>query len=76
MPEFISQEMFEEAVSGDCGWCTNCLSFTRDETEPDAIGYDCPCCEENTVMGAEQALLTGEIIFNDDSEEGEEVSDG
>jgi hypothetical protein len=30
-------------------------------TEPDAEGYDCPQCGNYTVMGAEQALLTGEI---------------
>ena len=72
MPSLITKEMFEEAVAGDCGWCTNCLSFTRDETEPDAIGYDCPRCDDTSVIGAEEALLTGEIFFDNDVDESED----
>lgn len=39
------------------GWCTNCKDITRDSTEPDAEGYDCPECEENTVQGADIFLM-------------------
>ena len=46
-----------EACEAYQGFCTTCESFTRECTEPDAEGYDCPECCEHTVMGAEQALL-------------------
>ena len=46
------------------GYCTNCKKFTRDCTEPDATGYDCPRCKKNTVMGAEQAMIEGYISFD------------
>ena len=57
----MSEEEFLDACDSFRGWCTNCKDFTRDCTEGDAEGYDCPVCEEDTVMGAEQALLMGEI---------------
>lgn len=50
---------YNEAVDQYLGWCTNCEDFTRDSTEPDATEYDCPECGENSVMGAENALLEG-----------------
>ncbi|MFH1183525.1 MAG: hypothetical protein V1755_00605 [Chloroflexota bacterium] len=59
----IKQARYEEATEGYEGWCTACKKFTRDCTEPDAEGYDCPRCEQKTVMGAEQALICGEIEF-------------
>ena len=57
----IKEQRYREAANSYLGWCTTCKKFTRDMTEPDAEEYDCPVCEENTVMGAEQALLMGEI---------------
>lgn len=59
----VSVEDYNEAVDQYLGWCTNCEDFTRDSTEPDAAEYDCPECEENSVIGAENALLEGIIIF-------------
>ncbi len=50
-----------DAVNNYLGWCTNCKEFTRDSTEPDADGYDCPGCEQHTVLGAEQAMICMEI---------------
>ena len=63
MPIQITEEMYQMAVESNSGWCTACGEFTRDNTEPDAEEYNCPQCEENTVMGAEQALLLDEITF-------------
>jgi Zn finger protein HypA/HybF involved in hydrogenase expression len=57
----VSLEEYEYATESYMGWCTTCEDFTRDCTEPDAHDYDCPICEQNTVMGAEDALLS-EII--------------
>ena len=59
----ISEESYHEAVEASQGWCTSCNEFTRDETEPDAEEYDCPKCEQNTVVGAENALMMGLFDF-------------
>lgn len=57
---------YEYAVENYEGWCTTCESFTRPMTEPDINpgeeGYECPECDNNTVAGAEQALLLGLIV--------------
>lgn len=50
------------------GWCTECNEFTRDMTEPDAEGYKCPVCDGMTVMGAENALISGLIEVDDEQE--------
>jgi len=39
------------------GWCTECKDWTRECTEPDAEGYDCPECDQQTVIGADLYLL-------------------
>lgn len=62
----VKVEDYNEAVDQYLGWCTVCKDFTRDSTEPDASGYDCPECEENSVMGAENALILGVIIFEEE----------
>lgn len=54
-------DVYSDAMDDYLGWCTTCEEFTRGQTEPDAEDYDCPKCEGNTVMGAAQALLLGEI---------------
>ncbi len=59
--EVVSTADYRDACENYTGWCTGCHDFTRDGTEPDAEGYDCPACEQNLVMGAEQALMLGII---------------
>ena len=59
----IRREEYMEAVQHYIGWCPDCEAFTRDCTEPDAEGYDCPVCEGQRVMGAENALIVGEVDF-------------
>ena len=59
----ITEAMFLEAVDGYEGWCPECEEFTRNCTEPDAQGYDCPNCDGMNVIGAELALLSGKIEF-------------
>jgi len=59
----IDESEYQYATENYMGWCKECKEFTRDCTEPDAKGYDCPKCEQLTVIGAEDALLTGEITF-------------
>ena len=62
----ITVDRFQEAMDGDEGFCTYCKDFTRSETEPDAEKYDCPDCGNQTVCGAEQALLLGLVSFSED----------
>jgi hypothetical protein len=61
----ITSEQFQEAVENNMGYCTTCQEFTREGTEPDAENYDCPQCEKNTVMGAEQALICDVLSFEE-----------
>jgi Zn finger protein HypA/HybF involved in hydrogenase expression len=69
----VAQSEYEAATEAYTGWCTTCCAFTRECTEPDAEGYDCPQCEKPTVMGAENALIAGLIEF--DSEYGDPDAD-
>lgn len=57
----VSDEEYAYATNSYMGWCTACKEFTRECTEPDATEYDCDKCGQNTVMGAEQAVIEGEI---------------
>jgi len=50
---------YTEATDLYQGFCTTCEDFTREQTEPDACNYDCPICENETVYGAEEALMMG-----------------
>jgi len=58
---FLTEEEYLENSNAFMGYCTECKDFTEDEVEPDAEGYDCPDCENQTVLGTEQALLMGLI---------------
>lgn len=55
----ITEDEYLDATENYMGFCTDCQTFTRDCTEPDAEGYACPDCERNTVVGAEDALVRG-----------------
>lgn len=57
----IDEDRFQEAVDADEGWCVSCKDFTRESTEPSTKKHNCPECNENTVLAAEQALLMGEV---------------
>jgi Zn finger protein HypA/HybF involved in hydrogenase expression len=65
----VAESDYLDAVDNYTGWCTKCKDFTRDSTEPDAEGYDCPECEQDTVIGAENALIQGLIEFSGEEEE-------
>jgi len=59
MPTLVTQRSYENACENYRGFCIKCKKFTRDCTEPDAEGYDCPKCKGKTVIGAENALVMG-----------------
>lgn len=55
----ITEEEYHEAEEGHGGWCVDCEDFTRDMTESDAEGYDCPVCGNMSVIGTMNALIEG-----------------
>ena len=57
----ITEKRYQEACNNYRGWCVVCKKFTRSETEPDAENYECPRCGKDSVTGAENALICGEI---------------
>jgi predicted RNA-binding Zn-ribbon protein involved in translation (DUF1610 family) len=44
------------ASTDNPGFCTSC-GAEADSVEPDAEGYECECCGEHAVMGAEMLFL-------------------
>jgi hypothetical protein len=61
----ISASEYKEFCNDYMGFCTDCQDFTRECTEPDAEDYDCPECEQNTVVGTEQAMVLGLLDIED-----------
>lgn len=61
----VKEEEYLEAVESHDGWCPDCEQFTRSNTEPDATEYDCPVCRNRNVVGAEYALISGMIEFEE-----------
>ena len=53
----VTAEEYSQAVNARMGWCLQCQSFTREETEGDAEGYNCPECCRDVVVGAENGLI-------------------
>lgn len=62
----VTEDRYYAATNDYEGFCTTCKDFTRDQTEPDAEGYDCPVCGGKTVVGAENALLMGLIEVDEE----------
>lgn len=59
----ITEDRFIEATEGYEGWCIVCQDFTTDSCEPDACCRKCDNCGQETVYGAEEALMQGNITF-------------
>lgn len=58
----ITEELVCEAVERTMSECENlgyclCCGAEHDGVEPDARGYHCDSCRENTVYGAQEILL-------------------
>ena len=66
MANQVTEAEWRQACDNYMGWCTKCEDFTRDSTEPDARAYCCPVCDGNTVMGAEDAMMTRAISIQFD----------
>lgn len=65
---------YQNAVDNYEGWCKTCQRFTGDQVEPDAEDRECEECGEDSVVGAENALVEElfEIVDEDDDQEEEE----
>jgi len=48
------------------GYCTACGEWTAGGVEPDAENYQCECCDQHTVVGAQQAFITDAITVAGD----------
>ena len=56
----MTEDEFREKCDEHVGVCLECGS-ERGECEPDAEKYHCDECDENNVMGLEQALICGHV---------------
>lgn len=54
---------YQLAQEENTGFCSSCEDFTTSGVEPDAENYVCEDCGNQTVFGAEQALIMGMITF-------------
>jgi len=71
----LTDEAFEDHSDNSAGYCTQCDRITRDATEPDADGYECPECQQDTVMGMDNALVEGHITITEESEDQNETEE-
>jgi predicted RNA-binding Zn-ribbon protein involved in translation (DUF1610 family) len=59
-----------EHMDNDDGYCTACKKVTVcGGVEPDARGYECPDCGGKTVIGVEEAVISGKIKIDNGGEE-------
>lgn len=63
-------EEFQGLDDDSCGLCIRCGETAVGCVEPDARKYECECCGENGVYGAQELLMMGLIRLNEDEEEG------
>ena len=60
----LTEEVFQQLCENYAGYCPECDDVTCDwGVEPDAEECSCPFCEEDTVMGMDNALLMGHVHF-------------
>jgi hypothetical protein len=57
----LTQEEFHERVDNYDGICLTCSEWNFGGIEPDAEEYKCEFCENNSVIGAELALILGHL---------------
>jgi hypothetical protein len=57
-------------MDNDDGYCTHCKKITTTGgVEPDATGRHCPECGRYTVIGVEEAVITGKIKVDGGSDQ-------
>lgn len=70
----MTEEQYQEHTEANDGYCTKCDKVTSSDVEPDAEGYHCEECQNETVMGVENALILEhiEIVGEEDLDDEEE----
>jgi hypothetical protein len=69
-----TEDTFRQLDEGSMGVCVNCL-YAQDGCEPDARGYSCEGCMDETgksnrfVYGASELLLMGRLVIVDDADD-------
>ena len=66
LPVKMSAEEFQEHCNDNHGLCTACSAIREEFTEPDAEEYPCEECGEDKVQGMENALIEGNVEFDDE----------
>lgn len=62
----LSIDEYNDYTNDYCGYCSTCNDITQfDGVEPDAREYECPNCEQNTLMGVEEAMMEGILEIED-----------
>ena len=61
----ISEDHFCELSDDNGGFCVECGEEAYG-VEPDARAYECECCGESGVYGAEELLIMGQIQFSEE----------
>lgn len=57
----ISASRYDAECYDNGGYCTECDEITTYGIEPDAQGCECEACGSQSVMGVEEALISGLI---------------
>lgn len=68
----MTTAQFEEHQDDNAGYCTHCDQITTSDVEPDAEGYDCPECHNQTVMGLDNALVLEHVEITDEEDPDDE----
>lgn len=70
-PKTITEDQFMEHCDSNDGLCLACGEWKFGDCEPDAEGYKCDDCGAMQVIGAENAMVMGLVLFGseDESEE-------
>jgi anaerobic ribonucleoside-triphosphate reductase len=62
----LTEVTYVEWTNDNAGYCKACDEVTDfGGVEPDAMGYPCPECNKNAMMGVEQAMLLGHLVLTD-----------
>ena len=63
-PVEVTEEEFRDHCDAYDGLCLACGAWSCGGVEPDAEGYTCEVCDARAVIGAEDALMMGKVVFS------------
>jgi len=62
----VTEQDLRDYMRDCCGICLACGEWSDGGVEPDARAYECDYCGVSAVMGAEQAVISGQILLMGD----------